>query len=184
MNNLYNKITILNTINNKYNQQNLQIEIHNLESKNLLFSREFNFINAFSDLKFTFSHKHSLVYCFDEKEIFHLNISDKITKLIDDLKINNVNLEEINENFSKILVEKKIWVLNKVIVNLNSLIQKNSNNFENSLLSIVSKSTNPYLFNTMIEVSIKEKNFEILYNYILDHLKIIEAKVKEKILKS
>ena len=34
----------------------------------------------------------------------------------------------------------------------------------------------------MIEVSIKEKNFEILYNYILDHLKIIEAKVKEKIL--
>ena len=182
MNNLLNKITILNTNTNKFNHQNIMLEIHNLETKTLVFQREYNFINACSELKFSFSHKHSLVYVYDEKEIFHLTINDKMNKIFEDLKINKINIEEILENYSKIMSEKKIWVLNKIIVNLSQLTQKNISNFENSFHAIISKSTNPYLFNTMIDVSLKEKNFELLYPFLHDYLKVIEARQKEKII--
>jgi len=182
MNNLLNKITILNTQMNKFNHQNISLEIHNLETKTLIFQREFDFINACSELKFSFSHKHSLVYVYDEKEVFHLTVNDKINKIFEDLKLNKVNIDEILENYSKFMSEKRIWVLNKIIVNLNLLIHRNITNFESSFHAIVSKSTNPYLFNTMIDVSLKEKNFEILYPYLNDHLKVIEAKQKEKII--
>jgi hypothetical protein len=182
MNNLLNKITILNTQTNKFNHQNISLEIHNLETKTLIFQREFDFINACSELKFSFSHKHSLVYVYDEKEVFHLTVNDKINKIFEDLKLNRINIDEILENYSKFMSEKRIWVLNKIIVNLNDLIHRSISNFESSFHAIVSKSTNPYQFNTMIDVSLKEKNFEILYPYLNDHFKVIEARQKEKII--
>lgn len=153
--------------------------------------------NNFNLIKYSFSQKTNSVYLHNGKEIFYISLLDKVSKMLEDLKLDIINFNFIFENFNKIEnLNLKAYIVNKIIKNLNfikedlKLIDESKivyiinsifsfnreklkiNNNNNKSLKIV--------IDSFVKTSIKFKTFELCFKWMNKQIiNLTSSKVKQ-----
>ncbi len=155
--------------------KNLKLDIISLSNKESILSKEFNYINSSTKFNIVFSHKHSIVYLYNEKEIYFVSFVDKKVKIFNDLKKNEFYFDEINEYFNKLQPDEKFYISTKIVSNLKQLTKIKNN--EKHISQIFSSVMNEQNFNLLTEQMISKNNLHSGFHFLKKYINLCKSKV-------
>lgn len=166
--------------------QSLRLEIFNMNSSQVIFTREFqqDVINLDSYFV-SFNQKTYSLYIHDSKEVYYLTLYDRVAKMLNDLRENNINVLDVFRNYSKLVsYDQKFFVVSRLVRNLKAIINKSNTS---KIQTIVTEFCEEYedraiKSEMIVHLFIKYRCFEFCYTWINKYLNDLSLPTKEKIL--
>jgi hypothetical protein len=161
----------------------VKLEIYKLDTQvnALLHSKDFNILSE-QVMKFSFSQKYSSVFIYDTMEIYHVTLCDKVTKMFNDLKANDININLIYEVFNKLGTNnEKFYVVNKIARNLNILKKMEIDESKIVYLFNAALIDDTYI-NSFFNILLKSNNFIYCFNLISRFFDRVSSDISENIL--